>query len=77
MLKITDRRGQIWEWNANPGGRYYIVRSHVGDHPADNMPVMFHDMLDLNSGELIEGYVEMTNFERLETPNDPEMRRIL
>lgn len=72
-----NRKGQVWEWLTEPIERYYIVRSWAADHPADGMPITYHEMINLNNGTLIEEYIEYISFENLATGNDPEMQRLL
>lgn len=74
---LKERRGQVWEWLTAPVERYYIVKSWLGEHPADGMPVTYHEMINLNNGELVEKYMEHGSFESLSTGNDPEMKRLL
>ncbi len=74
---LKERRGQVWEWITPPVERYYITKSWVGEHPADGMPVTFHEMINLNNGTLVEEYMEYDPFENLAKGLDPEMRRLL
>jgi hypothetical protein len=74
---LKQRRGQIWEWITDPVERYYIVKSWLGEHPADGMPVTYHEMINLNNGVLVEQYMEHVLFETLSTGNVPEMNRLL
>lgn len=74
---LEDRKGQVWEWLTPPVERCYVVKSWLGEHPADGMPITFHQMINLNDGVLIEEYIEMTSFESLEEGQDPEMKRLL
>jgi len=74
---LEDRKGQVWEWLTPPVERCYVVKSWLGEHPADGMPITFHEMINLNNGSLVEEYIEMTPFESLEEGSDPEMKRLL
>ncbi len=74
---FKDRKGQVWEWTTSPVERCYVMRSWLGEHPADNMPITYHELLSLNSGKLVEEYIEMVPFESLELGVDPEMKRLL
>lgn len=74
---LEDRKGQVWEWLTSPVERCYVMKSWLGVHPADGMPITCHELLSLNSGILVEEYIEMTPFELLESGIDPEMKRLL
>jgi len=74
---LNDRKGQVWEWLTAPIERYYVTKSWLGEHPADGMPITYHELLSLNSGILYEDYIEMTSFESLEVGVDAEMKRLL
>ena len=74
---LEDRKGQVWEWLTAPIERCYIVKSWLGEHPADGMPITFHELINLDSGVLIEEYIEMTPFESLQEGDMPEMKRLL
>jgi len=74
---LKDRKGQVWEWTTEPVERCYVMKSWLGEHPADEMPITFHELLSLNSGKLVEEYIEMVPFESLEGGDDPEMKRLL
>jgi hypothetical protein len=74
---LRDRKGQVWEWLTSPVERCYVMRSWLGAHPADGMPITYHELVSLNTGILVEEYIEMTDFEALEAGGDPEMRRLL
>ena len=75
--KLKDRKGQVWEWLTPPVERYYITKSWLGEHFADGMPVTFHEMINLNTGVLIEQYIENDLFEDLSVGANPEMQRLL
>lgn len=70
---FVDRRGQVWEWLSTPVERFYVIRSWIGEHWADGMPVLCHELMSLNTGERVPDYVESKPFESL---ND-EMQRLL
>lgn len=74
---LEDRKGQVWEWLTAPVERCYVVKSWLGEHPADGMPITFHELINLDSGVLIEEYIEMTPFESLQEGDVPEMKRLL
>ncbi len=74
---LKNRKGQVWEWLSPPIERCYVVKSWLGEHPADSMPITYHEMIDLDSGMLVEEYIETIPFESLELGTDPEMKRIL
>ncbi len=74
---LEDRKGQVWEWLTAPVERCYVVKSWLGEHPADGMPITFHELINLDSGVLIEEYIEMTSFESLQEGDVPEMKRLL
>ncbi len=74
---LKDRKGQVWEWTTAPVERCYVMKSWLGDHPADGMPITYHELLSLNTGKLVEEYIEMVPFELLEHGDDPEMKRLL
>lgn len=74
---FQDRNGQVWEWFSPPVERCYILRSWVGEHPANGLPITCHTMLSLTSGTVFDEYLELTPFEDLSVGVDPEMRRLL
>lgn len=61
----------MWEWLTAPVERCYVLKSWLGDHPADGMPITYHTLLSLNSGVVYEEYVEMVSFETLTEGDDP------
>jgi hypothetical protein len=72
--EFIDRRGQVWEWvTSAPAHRYYVVRSWIGEHWADDMPVLCHELMSLNTGERVADYQETRRFEDLKE----EMQRLL
>lgn len=77
MIGYKDRKGQIWEWLAEPAERYYVLASRMEPHPSDGIPCCVHDLLSLNSGIVVESYIEHTMFEELMLSEDPEVRRLL
>lgn len=77
MKILKDRRNQVWEWLSGPVERFYIMESRVGEHPADGMPITVHRMLSLDTGHVVDDYVESIEFEKLAEGNDPEMQRLL
>lgn len=74
---LENRKGQVWEWLTPPVERCYVVKSWLGEHPADGMPIACHELLNLCTGVIIDEYIEMVSFESLEKGPLPEMKRIL
>lgn len=74
---LRDRRGQVWEWLSRPVERYYITKSWAAEYPPDGMPITVHEMINLNTGELVDRYYERHKFEELAVGDNPEMTRLL
>lgn len=74
--ELVDREGQTWEWLTPPPERWLIVKSWLGEHPADGSPVTVHKMVSLSTAEVMEEYFEVARFESLEEGPTPEMKRL-
>lgn len=75
MKMKNTRDGQVWEWLDEPRQMYVVLKTtFVENSLGETLPS--HEMLCLNTGEIVYNYIERDKFEIFANCENPDRRRL-